>query len=57
MKSTALLHEICESLPVENRKETMRAMKALRLQVKKEVISTMRNADKMITMLYNKDLF
>ena len=54
MKSTALIHEIVESLPVENRKSAMRGIKALRLQVKKEVIKTIRNADKLLTLMYEQ---
>ena len=55
MKSTKLMHEIVESVPVENRRDVMAALKALRLQTKSEVISTIRNAEKLITLLYENN--
>ena len=54
MRSTETIHEIVELVPVDDRKKAMAALKNLRLQVKKEVIATINNADRMIELLYKK---
>lgn len=52
MKSSLLIHEIVESMQVEDRQEMMKALLALRIQIANEVVSASRNPNKMIKLLY-----
>lgn len=55
MKSTVMIHEIVESMQVEDRQEMMKALLALRMLVAEEVVSCQRNANKMIKLLYGNN--
>lgn len=55
MKSTALIHEIIDEFGSDDNRGLYKALKALRLQVKSEVIGTIRNASRLVTVLYEKD--
>jgi len=52
MKSTEKLHSIVESMPEEDRQAMMRDLRELRLLVAHEVTGAMRNANKMVQLLY-----
>ena len=52
MKSTQLIHEIVSEFGSEDNRDLYRALKALRQQTKKEIISTIRNAEKLIDLHY-----
>ena len=54
MKSTVKIHEIVEAMPVDDRREMMRDLKELRILVAEEIVSAMRNSNKMINLMYSK---
>lgn len=54
MRSTSLIHEIVCRFGSDDNRDLYKALKALRMQVRKEVISTILNADEMIKLKYQK---